>query len=310
MNNMRESNLFNRMINISISNCIKRCVFIFFICNPLIALCQTSFTMTQDQQGHYYINTEVNGHNNVEIFVASRLPGILINENDYNTLFVDSLYETVKSGYSEFKHSKGKLSIIKIKYGKALIGDLSYTGNIYVVDSTYSMIGVPVHLLKNEKDSTAYMARLNFDKRTLDFVGQDTIEAIKMHEFKMIESSPEPVIETTLYLTDDNGKSGNIKGNFIFDLGNGSPLFLCIKNPSTRRFIKENGFKISTATDKSGKNAGRGIYAGYCKVGERTIRYASVGLTNMSDAIGYIGPSFFKKGYVIIDTKNNIIYYE
>lgn len=309
MNNMRESNLFNRMINIGIINCIKRCVFIFFICNPLIALSQTSFTMSQDL-GHYYINTAVNGHDNVKILVASRLRGILINENDYKTLFVDSLYKTVKSTYSEFKHSKGKLSIIKIKYGKVLIGDLSYTGNIYVVDSTYSKIGVPIHRLKNEKDSTAYMARLNFGKRTLDFVGQDTIEAIKMHEFKMIESSPEPVIETTLYLTDDNGKSGNIKGNFIFDLGNASPLYLCTKNPSTRSFIKGNGFKVSPATDKSGKNVGRGIYAGYCKVGENAIRHVTIGLTNMSDAIGYIGPSFFKKDYVIIDTKNNIIYYE
>lgn len=98
---MRESNLFNRMINISISNCIKRCLLIFFICNPLIALSQTSFTMSQDQ-GHYYINTAVNGHDNVKMLVASILRGILINENDYKTLFVDSLYKTVKSTYSEF----------------------------------------------------------------------------------------------------------------------------------------------------------------------------------------------------------------
>lgn len=42
----------------------------------------------------------------------------------------------------------------------------------------------------------------------------------------MVELSPMPVVETTLFLADTYGHSGNIKGKFIFDIGNSSPLYL------------------------------------------------------------------------------------
>lgn len=51
----------------------------------LSAFCKTSFTMTKDK-GHYYINTVVNGHDSVWIFIEYGIPGLLINEKDYNTL--------------------------------------------------------------------------------------------------------------------------------------------------------------------------------------------------------------------------------
>lgn len=68
----------------------------------------------------------MNNHGNVEIFVESGLPGVLINEHNYNRLFVDSLYQTVDSSYSEIKSFYGSHSVSKIKYGKVYIGDLPY----------------------------------------------------------------------------------------------------------------------------------------------------------------------------------------
>ena len=306
-NRIRLISLFKELSVGRLSNCL---VFILFAINyPHLSHCQTSFNMTY-KEGNYFITSSMNNHDNVEIFVESGLPGILINEHNYNRLFVDSLYQTVDSSYSEIKSFYGSHSVSKIKYGKVYIGDLSYQGNVYVIDR-YNKIGIPIHMLKNEQDSTANMIRFNFNRRILDFVGKDSI--VKKNEYKVVELSPMPVVETTLFLADTYGHSGNIKGKFIFDIGNSSPLYLFNRNLSLQSFIKRNGFKIFPAKDKSDNNVGNGIYADYCRVGRQKIRNASIGLTDriyISDILGCIGPSLFMKGYVIIDTKNNVIYYE
>ena len=219
-NRIRLISLFKELSVGRLSNCL---VFILFAINyPHLSHCQTSFNMTY-KEGNYFITSSMNNHDNVEIFVESGLPGILINEHNYNRLFVDSLYQTVDSSYSEIKSFYGSHSVSKIKYGKVYIGDLSYQGNVYVIDR-YNKIGIPIHMLKNEKDSTANMIRFNFNRRILDFVGKDSI--VKKNEYKVVELSPMPVVETTLFLADTYGHSGNIKGKFIFDIGNSSPLYL------------------------------------------------------------------------------------
>lgn len=276
------------------------------------AFCQTSFTMTKDK-GNYHINTVVNGHDSVWIFVESGIPGLLINEKDYNALFIDSLFEQVETGYSEIKFQQGSHIVSKIKYGKVLIGDLSYQGNIYVIDN-YNKIGVPVHLLKNENDSTENMIRFSFKNQTLEFIGKDVVKTNKMHQYKMKEYNPMPVIETTLSLSDEYGNNGFITGEFIFDLGNSSPLFITTRNPDMLRFIKKNKFKISTAQDRyTGETIGHGIFATLCRIGKRTARNVSIGIDDnisIGNTMGLIGPSLFDKGDVIIDTKNNCFYYE
>jgi len=292
---------------------IKRAgILSLFYVSAVATFGQTSFTMTKDK-GNYYINTVVNGHDSVRIFVESGIPGLLINEKDYNALFIDSLFEQVGTGYSEIKFQQGSHIVSKIKYGKVLIGDLSYQGNIYVIDN-YNKIGVPVHLLKNENDSTENMIRFSFKNQTLEFIGKDVVKTNKMHQYKMKEYNPMPVIETTLSLSDEYGNNGFITGEFIFDLGNSSPLYITTRNPDMLRFIKSNKFKISTAQDKYTKeNIGQGIFAALCRIGKRTVRNVTVGISNkisIGNTMGLIGPSLFEKGCVIIDTKNKIIHYE
>ena len=283
-----------------------------FIAYPLVSFGQTSFTMTNDK-GHYYINTVVNGHDSVWIFIESGIPGLLINEKDYNTLFTDSLFEQVDTGYSEIKFQHGSHIVSRIKYGKVLIGDLSYQGNIYIIDK-YNKIGVPVHLLKNEIDSTENMIRFNFKNQTLEFVGNGVVKTNKMHQYKMTEYNPMPVIETTLSLSDEYGNNGLITGKFVFDLGNASALYITTRNPDMLRFIKNNKFKISTTQDRFTREIiGHGIFAPICRIGKRTARNVSIGIdnnTSISNTMGLIGPSLFDKGDVIIDTKNNCFYYE
>lgn len=107
--------------------------------------------------------------------------------------------------------------------------------------------------------------------------------------------------------------SGSIKGKFIFDLGNSSPVFLFNKNQTVLSFIRRNHFNLLPAKDKLGNDVGYGIYASLCKVGKRTIKNVSIGLTDkiyIQEILGCIGPSLFSKSYVIFDTKKGVIYYE
>lgn len=284
---------------------------LFFAISPLVSLGQTSFQMAY-KDGRYFITTSLNGHDNIEILVASGFHGIIVSEDDYGRLFVDSLYQTVDSNITGIKNFYGRDSVTKVKYGKVSIGDLSYQGNIYVVDK-YSKINIPVHLLKNEKDTTAHLARLDFKQGTLDFVRQETISETNMHRYKMVESSSLPIIETTLFISDTYGHLGRVEGRFLFNLGSGSPLYLCVRNPSALNFIRKNKFRILPAQDKAGNEVGKGILAAVCQVGERKRRKVAIGVggrMNLPDVLGCIGPSMFRKSCVIIDSKNHIIYYE
>ncbi len=284
---------------------------LFFVIYPLVSLGQTSFQMTY-KEGGYFITTSINNHDNIEIFVSSGFPGIIVSEDDYGRLFVDSLYQTVDSDITGIKDFYRRHPVSKVKYGKVSIGDLSYQGNIYVVDK-WSKINIPMYLLKNEKDTTAHLVRLDFKQGTLDFVRQEAISKTNMHQYKMVESSPLPIIETILFLSDTYGHLGSIEGRFLFNLNSGSPLYLCVRNPSALNFIRKNKFRILPAKDTSGNDIGKGIFAAVCQVGERKRRKVSTGVggrINLPNVLGCIGPSMFRKSYVVIDSKNHIMYYE
>ena len=284
---------------------------LFFVIHPLVSLGQTSFQMTY-KEGGYFITTSINNHDNTEIFVASGFHGIIVSEDDYGRLFVDSLYQTVDSDIAGIKNFYGRDSVTKVKYGKVYIGDLSYQGNIYVVDK-YSKINIPVHLLKNEKDTTAHLARLDFKQGTLDFVRQETLSKTSMHQYKMVESSSLPIIETTLFISDTYGHLGRVEGRFLFNLNSGSPLYLYIRNPSALNFIRKNKFRVLPAKDRAGNDVGYGISTAVCQVGERKRRKATIGVIgriNLPNVLGCVGPSLFRKSYVVIDSKNHIMYYE
>ena len=284
---------------------------LFFVIHPLVSLGQTSFQMTY-KEGGYFITTSINNHDNTEIFVASGFHGIIVSEDDYGRLFVDSLYQTVDSDIAGIKNFYGRDSVTKVKYGKVSIGDLSYQGNIYVVDK-YGKINIPVHLLKNEKDTTAHLARLDFKQGTLDFVRQETLSKTSMHQYKMVESSSLPIIETTLFISDTYGHLGRVEGRFLFNLNSGSPLYLYIRNPSALNFIRKNKFRVLPAKDRAGNDVGYGISTAVCQVGERKRRKATIGVIgriNLPNVLGCVGPSLFRKSYVVIDSKNHIMYYE
>ena len=109
---------------------------------------------------------------------------------------------------------------------------------------------------------------------------------------------------------DASGHSLTKYGKFNFDLGNGSGVFFFRK--SMLPALKENKFKIQTSRDKSGKIVGQGIFAGYCKIGEKSNTGFSIGITNKiedTDELGCVGPSFFKNGIVVLDPNNHLIYY-
>lgn len=279
---------------------------LFCLCQH--AFCQTSFKLDK-KRGHYYMTTTVNSRENVKVLLGSRLPGIVVGREVFDKIFDESQYDNVGVSNREYYSDTRKFNIEKALHDKVTFGDVSYTGKIYVIEGD-ACVAVPVHLLKNEADSTTNLIRLNFKKGTLDFINRDTYDTSKAQSFKVVKYASTPVFETTMELADTYGHESEIKGKFILDLGSGTPVFLFGKNIA--EFLKSNNFRLLSATDKSLNTVGKGILAGYCKIGERTHNGISIGITNKlyyDEILGCVGPAFFDNGEIVFDPENETIFY-
>ncbi|MCM1071379.1 MAG: hypothetical protein NC210_05395 [[Clostridium] fimetarium] len=283
----------------------------------IIALCgstgtaQTRFKLDK-KNGHYYISTTVNGVPDTEIFVESGLPGMMLDEVRFKRILGDLPLDTLGAHREMLMSDQANHRLINVFEGEVSIGGLRYNGKIYLVDN-YDKLGVPIHRLKNNTDSTANLIRLNFKSDMLDFVSRDSIDGKRTHVYQITNFSPMPIIETTMELADTYGHNGKLTGRMVFDLGAGTAVYLFRKNVTN--FLKKHKFKVAKAKDKvTGKVVGEGIFAGSCKLGDRTIYGTSVGITNRlwrEDSFGCVGTKFFKNGTIAIDPDNmRLLYWE
>lgn len=293
------------------SHVFKAATTAFMLILPTICVYgQTSFALTEDH-GHYFFYATVNGHEDTRLFMESGVPGILINEADYERILADAQLEKVDKGYSKIRFLSGTHHVKQIYKGKVTIGGLSYNGKIYVIDKQ-DKICIPMHRLKNETDTAAYMERLNFKEKTIDFITPDDIDVTKMHRFRLGRYKENPAIIAKLGIADTYGNKRTIVGKFIFDLGNASALYLLESTTETSLFLKQGKFRIFPAKDKSGRKIADGILADVCRIGNISKRNVSIGIisqSNTKDIIGLVGTKMFEDGYAIIDLKNRCLYY-
>ena len=236
---------------------------------------------------------------------------MLVGEDNFNRYFNLSDYKEVDSDHADYTSNEFGYKTQKVLKGKVKIGDLAFDGDIYVLEN-FDQICVPVHVLKNEADTAANLIRFNFKKKTLDFVGKDAIDINKMHTYNIVEYKPWPVFEASLDIADAYGHNGQTNGKFIFDMSNGTALYLFLDNIAP--FIKSNKLKVSPAQDKSFNIVGYGLYADYLKLGDKSNQGISVGLLkntyNCDGVLGSVGPSMFGSGTVILNQAESVIYYD
>lgn len=270
---------------------------------------QTRFQLDK-KNGHYYMSTTVNGVPETEIFIESGLPGMMLDKARFKRILGELTLDTLGAHRDMVLSDHANHKLINVFTGEVSIGGLLYNGKIYLVDN-YDKLGVPIHCLKNNTDATANLIRLNFKNNILDFVPRDSISGKRTHSYRITNYAPMPIIETTMELADTYGHNGSITGRMVFDLGSGTAVYLFRKNVSS--FLKKHKFKIAKARDKAtGKVVGEGIFAGSCKLGDRTLYGTSVGITNRlwrEDSFGCVGSKFFKNGTIAIDPDNMLILY-
>ena len=306
-----------KLNNCTTENAMKRffrlipCLLIAMLACAPEALCQSSFKMIK-KNGHYYTETTVNGNISTPIFVETGFHGMVVSEEWYNKILASlPLDEITLDKERHLYTDRTTRKIVKLLKGKVPFGDLTYEGRIFVVDTNEEYVTVPVNLLKNEADTTAFLIRFDFKRNVMDFVRLEDVNVDKMRTYTLVENAPMPIFEAPMELSDALGHQLIKSGKFNFDLGNGSSVFFFRK--SMLPALKENKFMIQTSRDKSGNIIGQGIYAGYCKIGDKSNTGFSIGITNKiedTDELGCVGPLFFKKGVDILDTKNKLIYYK
>lgn len=271
---------------------------------------QTSFKM-EKKDGHYFMTTTMNGVPDTEIFIETGFAALTLSEDNYNRIL--SALDLEKVDFDEGKKlrtDRETLEVVDVRKGSVAIGSLSYDGLINVVKS-FDMIAVPVHRLKNEADTAANLIVFDFKKKMLEYVSRNALNIKKLNSYPIVRYDPYPTFTAELELADTYGHEGEITGNWIFDLGNGTAVFFF--RQSIAPFINRNKFKVLPARDRSGEIIGAGLFARYCKIGNQEVCGVSIGITNrvwFDYALGCVGPSFFTKGFVVIDPERNIIYYK
>lgn len=231
-----------------------------------IADAQTSFALTK-ADGHYFTETAINGLPDIRIMVETGVPAVVIDEENFYKLCSSiRLEELATADDASLDSDKRSLRIKKVFRGEVAIGSLLYKGLIYVVEA-HNHIVVPFHRLINAQDSTANLIRFDFKKNCIDYVPSQMVDSSDMHFFPIVQYEPMPIFESILELSDADGHSADFKGKFVFDLGNASHLFMC--RNSTLPILKKNKFKIHPSMDTSGNIIGAGIFAGFCKIGNR-----------------------------------------
>ena len=284
-------------------------LFAILCCTPG-ALCQSSFKLVK-KNGHYYTAASINGNAATPVFVETGFSGMVVSEEWYDKILASLPLEEITLDKERHLHTdRTTRRIAKLLKGRVPVGDLIYEGRVFVVDTDEEYVTLPVNLLKIEADTTASLIRFDFKKNVLDFVRPGDVGLDKMRTYTLVSNDPMPIFVAKMELSDASGHSLTKYGKFNFDLGNGSGVFFFRK--SMLPALKENKFKIQTSRDKSGKIVGQGIFAGYCKIGEKSNTGFSIGITNKiedTDELGCVGPSFFKNGIVVLDPNNHLIYY-
>ncbi len=277
------------------------------------AYCQTEFKLIK-KNGHYFTDATINGNANTPVFVETGYPGMTLSVEMYDKILASLPLEEIRLDKVDWLYSdRNKHRIVKRLKGKVPVGDLTYEGFILVVDPYDDKVTIPVNLLKNKTDTTACLIRFDFKKNILDYIRREDVNLEKMRTYMLVNNNPMPVFASTMEVSDASGNNMAISGNFAFDLGNGSSVFF-FRNKMLP-VLKKNKFKIQAARDKAGNIVGQGIYAGYCKIGDKTNTGFSIGITNKNfnfghDELGCVGPSFFKNGTIILDPKNKLMYYD
>lgn len=271
---------------------------------------QTSFKLTKEH-GHYYTTATINGHENTPVFIETGFPGMTMSVEMYDSILASLPLEEVRNDDRDWlRGDRGKHRIVKRLKGKVPVGDLTFEGLVLVVEPYNDKVTLPANLLKNESDTAACLIRFDFKKNTLDYIRREDVDLEKMHTYTLVKYDPVPVFTSTLELSDTMGHHLEMSGDFAFDLGCGTSVFFFRK--TMMPVLKENKFTIQEASDKQGNIVGQGLYAGYCRIGDKSKTGFSIGITNRIsryDELGCVGPSFFGKNAVILDRENGVIYY-
>lgn len=271
---------------------------------------QTSFKLTKEH-GHYYTTATINGHENTPVFIETGYPGMTMSVEMYDRILASLPLEEVQNDDRDWlRGDRGQHRIVKRLKGKVPVGDLTFEGLVLVVEPYNDKVTLPANLLKNEADTAACLIRFDFKKNTLDYIRREDVDLKKMHTYTLVKYDPVPVFTSTLELSDTMGHHLEMSGDFAFDLGSGTSVFFFRR--MMMPVLKENKFTIQEASDKQGNVVGQGLYAGYCRIGDKSKTGFSIGITNRIsryDELGCVGPSFFGKNVVILDRENGVIYY-
>lgn len=283
-------------------------VALFIVFVLLSANAQTSFKLYKCE-GNYYTKATVNGRMTDSIFLETGSASVVMNKDVYKNMPHTDGFEAIVNEADTINPYWRRHKVLKAFKGRLWMGDMLYDGKILVVENINRLI-IPIHRLKNTKDSLAHIISLDFKDSRMSWVSEGTNS--KRNFYQITDVFPGIIIQTEIKLADRQGRTGVLNAPALFDLGSKTPLALFGSNTGVRHSLKESGIKIHPTTFKDGVTMGYGFYASYCKIGQKVLRGFSVSIQSslpFYKAWASIGPSLLGNLEIAIDLKDKKIYY-
>jgi hypothetical protein len=244
------------------------------------------------RNGHFYTSSTLNGVP-VDIMIESGTPALMLSVD-----FYDKNKSTLSLDLKEASHKMRFLNqVYDIKFsgqGKLKFGNVVYDGPVFVLDGKTD-VSLPIQYLKNPNDGCS-IVEINLPANKLSLLSKGNLDVANYQSFpiRLKELGNMPVVSTELFLT-IGSKNVSAMGDFIFDLGNGSLLFLMKQHEAIKTMIEENKIELKEARNMQGKVVAEGIFADNLTICGRKYSEVSIGVTDKlksTKEAGFLGVKF------------------
>lgn len=279
----------------------------------LIAISSTVQAQTQfdlkEKDNHYYFDAKINGTEVRNIMVETGAHGFAMRESEFNKLFPTHKFKLVDRKTRKIGLLGKIYDIVHLYGGSFLIGDMKYSGFIYVLpDAMPEKCYVNMQNLTNTLDSTKNVLKFNFPKRQMAFVHCEAKDTASLHHFDL--SRMHPWLITSAKVTVQQAKKRyDLRGNFVIDFGNPRTMDF-FSNATIQKFCEATGIRKTDAYGYGEKNLQCIKFDQIIINGKRIGKYNPAIRTIRNESLaGLIGLTFFD-GDVFLDTQRGKMYYE
>lgn len=296
--------------------------------NKIVSLFLLSLFAVQVSYAQLIELNKTGGHYVFDMTLNEKAVARVLLETGFNVSIVDSTFffdnidvfnfELEPSNAKIGVHTGGSRVILEGNVSLKVNDSFEYRGKMVIspdffAGKDYNAI-IPMQQVYNQKDNGSSILMLDLANEKMNFLTREELGAINYRKrYKMTSAHRGMPIINTDMVFHYGDKKVELSGEYVLDLGNGSVLFMNMRNEIAKKAIKGSDFvKIHEVKDN---NTGAIIAEAICPdkgyIAGEMFEYPSIGLTEALTSfteLGLIGLKYFKTKIVVFDFVDGYFY--